>query len=488
MDTESEALEEKARQLVNQKQFKEAIAYYRQLWLQDDCPRWRQAMAQCYLARAREFARRSLYRQAIEQWRQYQSLAESADKVVSEVVLWQLGYGDVKAAQSLLSRLDAKQLDDDGDFNRILALLVLCQYPVLRDVLPKDSRFVYDLNVMIAALRNLPDKAACCEDLEKLPKHSAFVEIAQCVRSLLTADIAAAVTPDSILYSCYRMIPLLRLQGAKFVQAVLMLNSRQRQLLYRLRKLKPGQQQFIEQYLEHLDGRDNPRLVDLVMPFKSLTDIEVALKFCQANLPNDFICWLKFKKHFPQCSDFDLCRLKALACERSGDYRAAEQHWLEGISCLSGKAENQLKIALILRHIAAFYPPEEQQCWLKESLQYDPDDIETQDKLATLEPEAFLVSDEPVAGQPGELSALFSTISASQQQLLWQRADQLMMEFTPEQLAQEFQPELESVDLEQLLARTPALMEGLLLLKAARQLALPVSVTVSQLVNTVVMA
>jgi tetratricopeptide (TPR) repeat protein len=89
MNTDTQLLEEKARQLVDQKQFKEAIAYYRQLWLQDDCPRWRQAMAQCYLDRAREFARRSLYRQAIEQWRQYQSLAESADKVVSEVVLWQ---------------------------------------------------------------------------------------------------------------------------------------------------------------------------------------------------------------------------------------------------------------------------------------------------------------------------------------------------------------------------------------------------------------
>ncbi len=485
MDTDAEALERQAWQLVEAQQFKEAIACYRQLWLQDDSPRWRQAMAQCHLAQGRQFARRAMYRQAIEQWRQYRQLAESGNRVPAEVILWQLGDGDVDTAEALLSQLDAGQLDNEIEFSRILALLVMSRYPVLRNVLPENSRFVLDLKIVESALSSLPDEAACLDGLQTLPKHSAFRDIADFVQTVLSNDVSTPIESESLLYSCSRIAPVLRLQGAQFVRSLSGLNDRQRQLVYQLRNLQPEQRQFIERYREHQEDSDNIGQFDLVMQFKSLTGAEAARVFCQATLPNDFIRWLRFKQQFPQCSAFDLCRLKALACERSDDYRAAEQHWLDAVDRLSGDVENRLKIALILRHIAGFYPPEQQLPWLKESLQYDPEDIETQEKLARLEPQAFLVSAENDADQQG-VSGLFDAITEQQQQALWQRADQLMMAFTPEQLAQEFQAEAGPLDLEQLLARTPALMDGLLLLKAARQLELPVSVTVPELVQTVV--
>ncbi len=478
MDINAESLAAKAQQFTRDKQFKEALACYRQLWIEDDSTRWSEAMAECYLARAREFGRRAMYRQAVEQWRQYQQLVESPVEVLHQLVLWQLGAGDIKAAELQLSRLTVEQLDNHTGFSKILALLVMSQYTELRWTLPKESQFVNDLKLVESALHCLPDVEACLDNLQQLPEHSVFAEIAGFVRTLLKPD-----KPLSGIGA--QLIAVLQLQGAQFINAVVKLNAEQRQLIYRLRKLKPGQQQFIEQYADYSAPVDAVQQFDLVMQYKQLTDSETAFAFCQAAMPNDFLRWLKFKKQFPQCSDFELCRLKALACERSGDYRAAEQHWLDAIDCISAKAEHDLEVALILRHIADFYPPEEQLSWLEESLQYDPDDIDTQEKVAKLERQMTVFSVAQENDDVDQIVELFAELPKPQLEALWQTADQLMMTLTPEQLAKEFQAEAGQANLEQVMARTPAMMDGLMLLKAARQLDLPTPVTVKQLLQTV---
>ncbi len=484
MEIDVERLAIKAQQLVSDKRFKDALTYYRQLRSYDDSTRWMQAMADCYLARAREFAHRAMYRQAVEQWRQYQQLVENPLEGLHEAVLWQLGSGDLKAAELMLSQLSAEQLDGHADFCRNLALLVLGKYAQLRTALAKESQFVSDLNIVESALHCLPDTTECLEQLQQLSENSAFCDIADFIRALLKQLPLKLVAPESWLSDCIAIIPVLQLQGEQFIHAMAALDSKQRQLLYRLRKLQPVQQQFIEQFVEHAGSSGQVQQFDLIMQFKQLTDSKLALAFCQATLPNDFIRWVKFKKQFPQCTGFQLCRLKALACERSGDYHAAEQHWLDAIDCLRRDPEKYLHIALILRHIAEFYPTEEQISWLEESLQYDPDDIATQDKLGKLEQQTMvhLVEEDD---QADEISLLFTELSKPQQQRLWQMADQLMMECTPEQLAEEFQAAAGQVDLEQLLARTPALMDGLLLLKAARQLEFSTTVTVDKIIQTV---
>ncbi len=483
MDIELEALEEKARYLVTQKHYKDAIACYQQLWVADKAGRWRQAMAECFLARAREFAGRNMYQQAVEQWRQYQPLTESESKVLPEVVLWQLGADNIKAAEALLGQLEAAQLDQADDFGRIMALLILTEYPELREALPGKSQFVSDLNNVESALQCLSDDSLSLSYLQKLPESSVFRDIADFITAILTHDASVSISSESILYACAQILPLLRLQGVAFVAAMVGLNARQRQCVYRLRKLQPEQQQFIERYVEKAGSVDEVQQFDWVMQFKSLVGVDMSLAFCRATLPNDFLRWLKFKKQFQQCSVFELCRLKALACERSDDYRAAEQHWLDAINCLARNSDNDLKIALILRHIAGFYPLDEQKHWLQDSLRYDEDDIETREQLEKLEPQTFIHSDGQDTELVDDLAGLFS-VSPEQQQALWDAADELMMAFTPEQLAQEFQPEAEENDLEQMLARTPALMDGLLLLKAARQLGFKAQVTVKQLVKT----
>ncbi|WP_198243718.1 tetratricopeptide repeat protein [methane-oxidizing endosymbiont of Gigantopelta aegis] len=479
MPNEIQSQAEKARQLVSQAQYKEAAECYRKLWLETDDIHWRQAMAECYLARAQMFAKRAMYREAVDLWRQYRQMNAADSVQLDDAVLWLLALGDQAEAKALLKQGSADQIDYlNPDLVMTLGLLQLTGTVDLRGCLPQDSQFVADLAVAEAALQALPDKQAAAQIVQDLSPDSAFYDFARLIQEL-------PLPQDSPYAACLPVLQVLPLQGQRFVAAMTALNRRQREAVYALRRLSEQQCQFIERYCEQVDDITPLQAFDWVMQFRALTSFAEAMAFCAGHLPNDFVRWLRFKKQFPELSAFELSRLKALACERSNDFHGAEQHWLDAIDSLNKTPGQAMKIALILRHIAEFYPPESQAEWLAQSLRYDPDDVETQDKLATLEGQHTPFSLQ-TSGDDGDVfDVLLTGLDDDKKALLYEKRDELMMVFTPEQLAAAFESDMPSRDLEQALARQPMLYEGLLLLKAAECCHLPKPFSVQQLLNTV---
>lgn len=479
MPNEIQSQAERARQLVNQQQYKEAAECYRGLWLQTDDVQWRQAMAECYLARAQMFAKRAMYREAVDLWQQYRQLNAADSVQLNDAVLWLLALGDQAAAKELLQQCSTDQIDYlNPELAVMLGLLQLTKTVDLHGCLPQKSQFVADLAKAEAALQALPDKQAAAQIVQGLSPDSAFYDFARLIQE-------QPLPEDSPYASCLPVLLVLSLQGQRFVAAMAALNRRQREVVYALRRLSEQQCQFIECYCEQVDDITPLQAFDWVMQFRALTSFTEALAFCAGHLPNDFVRWLRFKKQFPELSAFELSRLKALACERSDDFHGAEQHWLDAIDSLKKTPGQAMKIALILRHIAEFYPPESQAEWLTQSLRYDPDDVETQDKLAALEGQHTQVSLQTSADDDDIFDVLLAALGDDKKALLYEKRDELMMALTPEQLAAAFQSEMSPPDLEQALARQPILYEGLLLLKAAEHSHIPAPFSLQQLLTTV---
>ena len=479
MPNEIQSQAERARQLINQQQYKEAAECYRELWLQTDDTQWQQAMAECYLARAQMFAKRAMYREAVDLWRQYRQLNVADRLKLDDVVLWMLALGDQAGVEEFMQQCSADQIDYlNPELAVILGLLQLTGTVDLQACLPQGSQFLADLSVAERALQALPDKQAAAKIAEDLTPDSVFYDFACLIQG-------QPVPQDSPYAVCLSVLQVLSLQGQRFVVAMAALNRWQRETVYALRRLSDLQCQFIERYCEQVGGIMPLQAFDWVVQFRALTGFAEALAFCAGHLPNDFVRWLRFKKHFPELTAFELSRLKALACERSDDFHGAEQHWLDAMDSLKKTSGQAMKIALILRHIAEFYPPESQTEWLEQSLRYDPDDVETQDKLAALERQQVLTSLQTADEDDDVLDALLAGLDDDTKARLYEKRDELMMELTPEQLAAAFQSQMSAPDLEQALARQPLLYEGLLLMKAAEHNDIPVPFSFQQLLTTV---
>ena len=104
---------------------------------------------------------------------------------------------------------------------------------------------------------------------------------------------------------------------------------------------------------------------------------QIAQQFCQALLLTYPAGSREFNKKFSSINEFEENRLNALFCERDRNGYEAELFWKKCIEILIREdADNSLKIALVLRHIANLQEHDEETITLLiESLGYDADDV-----------------------------------------------------------------------------------------------------------------
>ncbi len=387
-------LENQALSKLNTGQYKEAIDLYKSLLKRANNADWRRALAHCYLQRALAFASKGMVKEALVLWENYARNAEPPHQALDQYISWLLQTNDMAKIKTYLGQLTTKQLDElYPDLAGLLGLLIITGKINCLDVLPRDSVFIMHLDLVQEALSAYQNNKL--EDIERalkmLPFRSAF-------RDFRTVMKAALMIPESVEqaqtllakiphHSPYQQMGALLLaishDGAALVNDLLQLTPPQIKIIEETKNLNKKQIELLGVLTKQKDRLTDKVKFNLAIQYQTLFDADLAKHYCLAALSTYPAGQRDFIRHFGALNDFEAWRLKALKCERDGDFYGAEYYWKQGIAVLNTQgAEGAFKAALILRHIAAHQEsPEEAISWLIDSLSADPDDRETYIKI-----------------------------------------------------------------------------------------------------------
>lgn len=377
-------LEQQALSQLNSRHFKEATELYKKLWQQEGVndSKWQQQIAHCYLQRALSFAKRGMVKEALILWDNYIQFAESPYEAYDQYICWVIQVKNQNNLESALESLSAEQLDEQyPELAVLLGLLVFTEYPELQHKLPQDSSFIAHLKIIQTALRAYHDNITeeLNDVLRKIPFRSAFRDFRSLLNAVKTSPISMQGLDKVPAKSAYSSVANLLfssgLNGATLVRELTKFSLEQRRLIIQIKGFNKKQEKFIEYLVKNNDRLSDKVKFNSIIQFKSLCDPGLAQCFCQAMLATYPTGQRDFKKHFAEVNKFEKYRIKALSSERDGDRYDTEHYWRLCIDELDVEdTGNNLKIALILRHIAKReLDPEERTQLLIESLDYDED-------------------------------------------------------------------------------------------------------------------
>jgi len=386
--TES-SLEQQALSQLNFGHYKEAIGLYKKLMQTTDKEEWEQKIAYCYLQRALSFAARNMVKEALVLWENYTQYVQPPYDAYDHYISWLIDTNNQAKIYAALQQLSTEQLDKQYfELAALLGLLMITDHPEFQQYLPQDSIFLAHFQIVQTALQAYQDnnKEKVSEALKQLPYRSVFRDF----RTLLNAVIVipneseegprllAKIPANSPYLQVARLLHACTKEGAELVDGLLLFNYKQHRIIGDIKRLNKKQLELVDQLVKHKDHLSNKVKFNLAVKFKSLMGPELAQQYCQALLVDYPAGRRDFNKKFSSINEFEENRLTALTYERDNNYYDAEYYWKQCIGLLINEdADNDLKIALILRHIAAQQPESDEQIELLiKSLEYDPDDRE----------------------------------------------------------------------------------------------------------------
>ncbi len=386
-------LEQQASSQLNSGHYKEAIGLYKQLWEVSDDKKHQEQIAYCYLQRASSFAQRGMVKEALALWDNYTQFAEAPYDAYDHYICWLLQASNKTKIQQALKLLSAEQLDRQyPELAVLLGFLILTEHPAYQQDLSQESIFIVHSKIAQEALQAYQEdnQVALNEALKQLPYRSAFRDF----RSLLTAinnfsesiaQVVAKIAETSPYYPIAQLLLACALTGSDLIQALTKFSHKQRRLIAEIKGFDKKQKKLIESLVPHQGHLTDKIKFNLVIQNQALCGSGLAHRFCQAMMTNYSAGRRDYNKHFTAISAFEKNRLKALTCERENDEYNAEHHWRLCINELlnNDTGNNNLKIALILRHIAARLPGDNKyhNQLLVESLQYDGNDLSSYLKI-----------------------------------------------------------------------------------------------------------
>ncbi|MCK5354668.1 MAG: hypothetical protein KAJ63_06085 [Methyloprofundus sp.] len=383
-------LEEQALSQLTATKYKEAIKLYKELLQTADNEQWHQKLAYCYIQRAKDFAAKGMYKEALVLWENHVQHAQPPYDAYDQYIIWLFETNNLPSIKASLSQLSAQQLDKQyPELAAVLGLLMLGKYSEFQQDLPQDSSVIAHFNIVQTALQayqnNQTDKLR--ETLKKLPYRSAFRDL----RTLLNASLVMSdslikaqallvkIPVNSPYYQAARVMLACTREGAELAEALRLLDYQQRSIVAEIKKLNKKQQDFIQHYSRLHDNLSDKVQFNLATQYKSLIGTEVARQFCQTTLTHYPAGNKAFNQHFGEASEFEENRINALNCEREENLYDAEYYWRGCLGHLNkGDPVDNLKAALILRRIATWEPEAEDRInVLIESLDYDANDHES---------------------------------------------------------------------------------------------------------------
>ena len=383
-------LEKQALSQLNAGHYKEAIGLYKKCLQTSDNDEWIQQIAYCYLQRALTFAARGMMKEALVLWENYSQYASPPYEAYDHYISWLIQAKNHAKTEECLGQLSAQQLEKQyPDLAVLLGLLMLTEHPEFQQYLPQDSALIahYKIvqTVLLAYQQNNLEKVK--EGIKQIPYRSAYRDL----RTLLNAAIAAptsieqtqallAKIPANSPYSqTAKLILACTREGSELVKDLFQFNHKQCRMIAEVKGLNKKQLEFIGQLTRQKDRLSDKIQFNLAIQYQSLCGSELAEHFCQAMLASYPAGRREFNKNFGKLNEFEDNRLRALICERDNESYEAEYYWKQCIKILSNEGtDNDLKIALIFRHIAVKQPEGEEQVQLLiESLEYDPADLDS---------------------------------------------------------------------------------------------------------------
>ncbi|NOT13681.1 MAG: hypothetical protein HOP23_17965 [Methylococcaceae bacterium] len=379
-------LEEQALSQFNSGRYKDAIELYKKLLQNSENSVWRQQLAYCYLQRAFASAAKGQCKEALVLWENYSQHVQPPYQGVDHYITWLIHIKNRGRIQSCLSQLTAQQLDKQyPELAILLGFLMMTEYPEFQEFLPQDSTLISHQKIVQTALQAYREHNLKGVDqaLKALPYRSAFRDIRTVLKALVAASTSHAemqlllskMPVVSVYSQSARLLKACTLKGAMLVHEMMTFNHQQRRLLGEILELNRQQVELIESLSKHTHWSDKIKF-NLAIHYQSLFGTDVSQRFCFTMLTRYSAGQRDFNKAFGSINDFEANRLKALAHEHNNNSYDADFYWRQCINALSHEVGgNDLRIALILRHMSDMQSVQEQQTQLLiESLDYDPDD------------------------------------------------------------------------------------------------------------------
>lgn len=381
------SLEQQAQTQLSAGKYKEAIGLYKKLLKISDHNEWHKKLAYCYVQRATALAAQGMFNEALVLWENHRQHTQAPYAAYDQYIIWLILSKNKARIQENIQQLSAQQLDKEYPaLAAVLGLLILTEHPEFALDLPQDSMFIAHLQQVKMALQAYQDnnREKLDEALKQLPYRSAFKDLRTVLNALIAlpesidqARVLLAKIPDNSAYSNFAHLLLVStFDGAELAKNLVKLSPAQRNIISNIKGFNKTQLEFLTHLTRQYEHLSDKVKFNMAIQYQSLCGTEFAKNYCQQLLVNYSAGHKIFKKNFGAVDEFENNRLHALACERQGNSYDAEHYWRLCIKELIGQhlEENNLKIALILRHLSKREEPAEKTELLIESLQYDAED------------------------------------------------------------------------------------------------------------------
>lgn len=384
-------LADKALAKFNAGQYKEAIELYRVLLKQTADADWQLSLAQCYLLRAFEFSAKGMVKEALVLWENYAQNTNPPYQSIDAYIVWTLQSNNTAKTKSYLSKLSAKQLDEQyPELASLLGFLIITAKSDLKSMLASDSILLTHSGFAqeaLTAYRN-NDREGVEQALQKLPFRSAFRDL----RTLIKASMLFAESTEQtcsllgkiVVTSPYRLAAELLLatvnSGAGLVTDLLQFTPPQVQIIAAAKSLNKKQAELLDVLNKQQNRLTDKLKFNLALKYQTLFDRNTLQDYCLKLVSTSYTVGKRdYIKHFGDVDKFEENRLHALSCEASKNSYDAEYYWMQCIGVLKNQGvDNSYKIALILRHLAEKKDNVKKSAsFLIDSLEYDSDDLET---------------------------------------------------------------------------------------------------------------
>lgn len=385
------ALKAAAQRALQSGYFKDAITALKDLLKQERRQESEDLLAEAYLGRARELARKGMFQEAAMLWENHAG-HRPGTPLSEEYLIWLLKAGQmVKLGQALAVIPDDFAASASGRRLIEAAALLALENDKLLNALPREHAIVRQQPLLRKALAAYAEhRDAEAEDcLRQVPSRSPYRNLRTLLKGLLAlergdpaeaSEVLARVDPGS---ACRNLAAALREQIASpmpDVAAYLKLPPKLRAIVDKLKGYGKKELALLRDIQSAAQAKGARPLLDAVLRHRAELGEAESRRFCLAALVESPEAIPLYERAFGALTPLEQCRIKALHAEAIHDHPKASRYWHEYIELLKsapGGRDEPLTQALILRHVADLAEkvvPELAIEFLEQSLELDPDD------------------------------------------------------------------------------------------------------------------
>ncbi|WP_026611020.1 tetratricopeptide repeat protein [Methylocaldum szegediense] len=380
--------------------FKDAIAALKDLLKQERGPESEDLLAEAYLGRAREVARKVMFQEAAMLWENH-ATHRPGTPISEEYLSWLLKAGQMgKFGQALAAVPDDFAASASGRRLIEAAALLALENDKIPNALPKEHAIVRHRPLLRKALAAYAERRdAEAEDyLRQVSSRSPYRNLRTLLKGLLAlerdpaeaSEILARVDPDS---ACRKLAAVLREQIATptpDLAAYLKLPPKLRAIVDKLKGYGKKELALLREIQNAAQAKSARPVLEAILRHGTELGEAESRRFCLAALVESPEAIPLYERAFGALTPLEQCRIKALHAEAIHDHPKASRYWHEYIELLKSAPEGRdepLTQALILRHVADLAEkvvPELAIEFLEQSLELDPDDKATYLRLIGL--------------------------------------------------------------------------------------------------------